>query len=187
VKVDRSRAALLVVDIQDRLWQAMSEEDRAACERNVKILIALAAQLGLPVVQSEQYPKGLGPTVPAVAAALEMPNLDLRKLEKMEFSCAAAPGWPVITGALRERDQWIVVGMETHVCVYQTARDLALAGAEVFVPADAVVSRTRENKRIGLELIAREGGVITATEVVVFDALERAGTDEFKAMSKLVK
>jgi nicotinamidase-related amidase len=182
LRIDPARAVLLVVDVQERLWAAMPEDGRAEVQRNVLILVELARRLGVPVVASEQYPKGLGRTVAALDAALA----GAERFEKLEFSCAAAPAFGPIRDRLG-RDQWIVVGMESHVCVYQTARDLAARGATVHVPADAVISRSADNRAVGLELCARAGAVVTSTEVVVFDALHAAGSDDFRAMSKLVK
>ncbi|HKA90948.1 MAG TPA: isochorismatase family protein [Haliangiales bacterium] len=184
LKIDPARAALLVIDVQQRLFGVTPEADRNACARNIHILAELARRLRLPVVWSEQYPHGLGPTIPPVADALA--GLAPHRVEKLEFSLAAAPAWEAI-GRELGRDQLVVVGMEAHVCVYQTVRDLCERGATVFVPADAVVSRTRENRDIGLALCAKAGGIITSTEVIVFDALGAAGTDDFRAMSKLVK
>jgi nicotinamidase-related amidase len=180
--IDPARAALLVVDIQERLAAAMPGEPRAALERNVATLITMAQRLGLPVVASQQYPKGLGPTV----ASLESLLGGAHRFDKLEFSCAAAPAFEAIWAGVR-RDQWIVTGMETHVCVYQSVRGLVERGAAVHVPADAVLSRTAENREIGLNLIEKAGGVITSTEVVVFDALGKAGTEDFKVLSKLIK
>jgi nicotinamidase-related amidase len=183
--IDPSRAALLVVDVQERLAAAMPADERAAVQRNVLILVEAARRLGIPIVASEQYPKGLGHTVPAVAEALAaVPGV--HRFEKLEFACPAAAPWSDIAGELR-REQWIVTGMETHVCVYQSVRALVDAGAVVHVPADGVCSRTAANKQIGLSLIERAGGVITSTETVVFDALKRAGTEDFKALSKMIR
>ena len=182
--LSRSRAALLVVDIQDRLLPAMAEDAVAQVVRNTKLLILAARQLGLPIVVSEQYPRGLGHTAQAVEDALA--GADVHRFEKLEFSAAAAPAFVALAPGLR-RDQWIVCGMETHVCVYQTARDLASLGWDVHVCADAVCSRTVRNYEIGLGLIARAGAVITSTEVCVFDLLGRAGSDEFRALSRAIK
>ena len=187
--LSRSRAALLVVDIQERLIPAMPEEVVARVIRNTSILIDAAARLGLPIVVSQQYPKGLGATVPAIEAALAAAGgagAALHRFDKLEFSAAAAPAFAALAPRLG-RDQWIVTGMETHVCVYQSARDLALRGAAVHVVADAVCSRTKANWRIGLALAERAGAIATSTEVCVFDLLGRAGTDEFKALSKAIK
>lgn len=186
LKIDPPRAAVLVVDVQDKLAMAMPEADRLACEKNVVILVELARRKGMPVVVSEQYPKGLGATVKAVADALAAPGLDVRRLEKMEFACTEAAPFEGILAALGRR-QWIVAGMETHVCVYQTVRGLVARGAQVQVPRDAVCSRTPENRNVGLALMERAGAVVTSTEAVLFDALQCAGTDDFKALSRLVR
>lgn len=183
LRLDPARAALLVVDLQERLAAAM---DAAALDRVVRNTIALvegAKVLGLPVIVTEQYPKGIGPTLAAIRAAL--PD-DARPIEKVDFSCAAVPA---VREALARvgRDQLVVVGMEAHVCVYQTARDLAAEGRHVFVPHDAVLSRADENRRIGLSLAERAGAAVTATETVLFDLLGRAGTPAFKEISRLIK
>lgn len=186
LRLEADKAALLIVDVQERLWTAMPPEDRARCQENVAILVELARRLKMPVVVSEQYPKGLGRTIPEIDAMVAGDGVDVRRMEKIEFSCVAAPTFAPLWDELR-REQWIVAGMESHVCVYQTVRDLAERGAAVHVPADAVISRTRENRAIGLELAAKAGGIVTSTEVLVFDALHRAGSEDFKALSRMVR
>lgn len=191
--LSRTRAGLFVVDLQARLVPAMPDEIVADVIRNSAVLIAAAARLGLPIVVSQQYPKGLGPTVDAIEAALRdaaAAGATIHRFDKLEFSAAAAPAFFELAPKLavdRPPRQWIVCGMETHVCVYQTARDLAHRGDEVHVVSDAVCSRAETNWKIGLELCARAEAVVTSTEVVVFDLLERAGGDDFKALSKLIK
>jgi nicotinamidase-related amidase len=184
MRLDRTRAALLVVDVQERLAAVMAPGEIASCERNILLLGELARRLGMPVVLSEQYPSGLGPTLPALRAAME--EARAVRFEKMTFSCTDDPGFGEIYRRLG-RDQWIVVGMEAHVCVYQTARGLVTMGATVHIPSDAVVSRAPTNMHAGLHLAERAGAIITTTEVLVFDALGRAGTDEFRALSRLVR
>lgn len=187
--LSRSRAALFVVDIQDRLLPAMTEEAAGRVLKHTAILIDAAARLGLPIVVSQQYPKGLGGTVPAIEEALAAAasaGAALHRFDKLEFSAAASPEFAALAPALR-RDQWIVTGMETHVCVYQTARDLVARGSAVHVVADAVCSRAEANWRIGLDLAVRAGAIPTSTEVCVFDLLGRAGTEEFKALSKAIR
>jgi nicotinamidase-related amidase len=186
VTLHSSRPALLLVDVQERLAAAMEPGAMSVCERNILVLIDLARRLHFPVVTSEQYPKGLGPTVPALRQALEASDLSVERFEKMQFSCGPVPAFQDIIRRL-DRDPWIVVGMETHVCIYQTARDLVAMGRAVHVPADAILSRTPANKDIGLRLIERTGAFITSTETVVFDALGTSGTDDFRAMSKQLK
>jgi nicotinamidase-related amidase len=190
IALSRQRAALFVVDIQERLVPAMPEEIAGRVLRNTSILIDAAARLGLPIVVSQQYPKGLGATVAAieeaVAAAAGRAGAAVHRFDKLEFSAAAAPAFAALAPALG-RDQWIVTGMEAHVCVYQTARDLAARGGAVHVVADAVCSRTKANWRIGLGLAERAGAIATSTEVCAFDLLGRAGSDEFRAISKAIK
>ena len=183
--LSRSRAALLVVDIQDRLLPAMPADDAARMVRNAVILIQAADQLGLPIVASQQYPRGLGPTVAAIEAALAVARL-VHRFDKLEFSTAAAPPFAALASSLG-RDQWIVCGMETHVCVYQTARDLVARGWAVHVCADAVCSRTPLNWELGLGLMQRAGAIVSSAEACVFDLLGRAGSDEFRALSKVLK
>lgn len=180
------RAALLIVDVQDRLAAAMPAEAREQLERNVVVLIVAARRFGIPIVISEQYPKGLGHTVPNLAAALEAGSHDVHRLEKLEFSVCDNAEFAAQQRALG-RDQWLVTGMETHVCVLQSVRGLRGSGAEVHVIADAVASRTEENRRIGLHLAERSGAIVTSTETVVFELLQKAGTDDFKVLSKLIK
>ena len=181
--LSRDRAALLVVDVQERLAAAMSEEMRGQLYRNTTLLLETARLLGLPVVVTQQYPKGLGPTVDVVAKALPPGT---HRLDKLEFSAAANPDLQALVPRLG-RDQWILAGMETHVCVYQTARGMVERGYQVHVAIDAACSRTKQNWRIGQDLIGRAGAVVTSTETVVFDLLGRAGTEEFKALSRLIK
>lgn len=181
------RAAIFVVDVQERLSAAMPEEALAALVKNIGILGEAARQLSLPVVVSEQYPRGLGPTLPDVEEALVDVG-EVHRIEKIEFSACAAEGFgPVWERLCTERDQWIVTGMETHVCVYQTVRQLRERGVSVHVASDAVTSRTDENRRIGFGLMERLGAVTTSTETVVFDLLGRAGTDAFKALSRRIR
>jgi nicotinamidase-related amidase len=183
--LSRTRAALLVVDIQDRLLPSMPEAALAAVLRNTKILIEAADRLGLPIVVSQQYPRGLGTTNQAIEDALASAKR-VHRFDKLEFSAAASQGFAQLAPALG-RDQWILCGMETHVCVYQSARDLVARGWAAHVCADAVCSRAPLNWELGLRLIERAGGIITSTEVCVFDLLGRAGSDEFRALSKAIK
>ena len=183
LKLERSRAALLVVDLQEKLAAAMEPGQLESTQRNVIALVEGAKAFSLPMLVSEQYPQGIGPTLPAIRAAL--PG-ETKAVEKVDFSCLTVPA---IRAELERmgRDQLILTGMEAHICVYQTARDLVAAGYSVFVPHDAVLSRLDENRRVGLDLAARAGAVVTSTETVLFDLLGRAGTPEFKLVSKLIK
>lgn len=183
--LDPSTLALLIVDVQERLIAAMPADAAAAVERNLITLAAAAERFGLPVVVSEQYPKGLGRTTPAVASALE-PVRGVCFFEKVEFAACAAPAWSEAVGP-NPRPVWLVAGMETHVCVFQTVRALRRQGHEVIVLADAVASRSDGNRDNGLALCAATGAVIANTETVVFDLLGKAGTEDFKVMSRLIR
>lgn len=175
---------VLVVDVQERLAAAMPEAMLTTLVKNAAILLQTAQLLGVRVLASEQYPKGLGPTVPLLAAKLG--EMGVTALPKMTFDAGSDLA---IARALADSGakSVVVLGMEAHVCVFQTARELVKRGYATYVVADGVASRTEENRRIGLALCEKAGAVVTATESVAFDLLERAGTDEFKAVSKLLR
>jgi nicotinamidase-related amidase len=181
--LSRDRAAFLLIDFQEALARAMPAEVMPRVARNTQILLTAARRLGLPVLATEQYPKGLGRTIPDLQPLLEGSEI----VEKLSFSCVRAPALAAELERIRPRNTVIVAGMETHVCVYQTVLDLRARGLEVQVPRDAVASRHRENWETGLALMERAGAVITSTETVVFQLLERAGTEEFKELSRLVR
>jgi len=179
-RLDRESAVLLVIDIQERLAVAMAEREKVVA--NAGHLIAAAKLLGVPVVHTEQYPKGLGPTVPELRAALE----PAAPVEKLTFDCCGEPTFaPALDAA--GRSTVIVCGMETHICVLQTVLGLLARGVTVHVAADAVCSRNPENARTALELLRDAGAVITCTETVMFQLLVRAGTPEFKAIQARIR
>ncbi len=173
--LDRARTALLVIDVQEGFRKAVDRFEQVA--HNAAVLVQGARRLGVPVLVSEQYPRGLGDTVAEVAEHLE----DSKRLEKVVFSAAQADGF-----ALDGRDQVLVCGIEAHVCVSQTVLDLLDQGLQVQVVADAVSSRTAENRRMGLEKVERAGALPTSTETALFELLGRAGTHDFKAIQRLV-
>lgn len=171
---------LVVVDVQEKLSRAMHEKE-ALVESTVK-MVSGAKILGLPVIRTEQNPKGLGQTVPEVAELLS----DVPPITKLSFSCCGEPNFMGQLAAVN-RKQVLVLGIESHVCVYQTVADLLQAGYEVQVIADAVSSRTPENKAIGLERCRELGASITSAETALFELLKKAEGDEFKQMLKVVK
>jgi len=175
---------LVVVDIQERLAPAMPAEAYAKLVANTLILLETARILGVPVMASEQYPKGLGPTVAPIAQKLV--ELGVAPIDKLHFDACGEPKFALALSARAPRSV-VVVGMEAHVCVFQTARELVQRGYATYVVADAVTSRREDNRQIGLSLCERAGAVVTATETVAFDLVERAGSDAFKAISKLVR
>jgi len=183
IEVHRERTALVIIDVQERLCAVMDPQRLAGLRRNTVILVEAAKVLGIPVLVTEQYPKGIGPTLPDLVAAFPEGQT---VHEKVCFSCADADAF---MEELRQtgRDQLLLTGMETHVCVFQTARDLARLGFMPFVVEDAVISRTVENEAIGLRLMAQAGATRTGTETALFDLLGRAGTPEFKAIAPLIK
>jgi nicotinamidase-related amidase len=175
-KLDPTRAALVVVDIQEAFRKAIPVFDDVAGAAGV--LVEGAKAVGIPVVATEQYPKGLGHTVPEVADHL--PD-GTRPIEKVVFSAAEADGFD-----LGEADQALVCGIETHVCVNQTVIDLLARGIDVHVAEDAVGSRSKQNWRLGLEKVERAGATLTSVETALFELVRRAGTDEFKRVQRLI-
>lgn len=169
------RSSLLVVDVQDRLlhhihgWQELLS--------NVIWLVRVAKRIGVPVMATEQYPKGLGHTNPDLAK--ELPGNAVA--EKVHFSCAAAQCLPGLPGG--ERPQVIICGMESHVCVQQTALELRVQGKEVYVVADSVGSRAPADKALALERMRGHGVEIVSREMVAFEWLRQAGTPLFKEIS----
>ncbi|MDP3937290.1 MAG: hydrolase [Deltaproteobacteria bacterium] len=178
----RDDTALIIVDMQERLLPAMPEKPRKQMLRNAGILIETAKALGLPILVSEQYPKGLGPTVDEIAGAID----NFKPLEKMVFSAARDAGFRQRLDEVG-RSSCIVTGVENHVCVLQTALDLAASGKNVYVARDATCSRTEENWKAGCAQMAEGGVQITTTEILVFQLLGEAGTEAFKKISKLVR
>jgi len=179
--LDRADALLLVIDVQERLASAMPKPALAELEKNAAVLIRAAKRLELPVVATEQYPKGLGKTLPALRELLPADAMS-----KMEFSCGASK--PIARHILGTgRKQAVVVGMEAHVCVFQTVRDLLRGGFSVFVAEDAVISRTEANRAVGLRLCEKAGATLSSTEAILFDLLGVAGTPEFKELTALIK
>jgi nicotinamidase-related amidase len=185
LRARRGDTSLVVIDVQQRLAGAMPTVAFDEMTRNLVRLLATAERLHLPVAVSEQYPKGLGHTVPVLREAIGRLSPPAIYLEKEAFSAADEPLLQSFLGAGPRT--LIVAGLETHVCVFQTVRSLCERGYTVHVPLDAVLSRTEANRQVGLGLCARAGAVITSTETLMFDLLERAGTEDFRALSKLVR
>ncbi|MDD2556064.1 MAG: isochorismatase family protein [Syntrophaceticus sp.] len=173
------QSLLLIIDLQEKLMKTMDKAEKVY--RNTRIMLGACQQLKIPVVVTEQYPKGLGRTVSDVAEHLDEHLL----LEKVSFSAATEEMFEQLRGF--QRRQLLVVGSETHVCVFQTVRDLLAAGYEVYVLRDAVCSRRKENYKNGLQLMKDEGAVITDTETAFFDLLKVSGTPDFKAIHPLIK
>lgn len=178
--LDRNDAVLVIVDVQERLSAVMAQREKVVV--NCLHLVEGADLLGLPLIVTEQYPKGLGPTVTELREKVTLYD----PVEKITFDCCRESSFSrrlLETG----RKKVILAGMETHVCVLQTALGLMKEGYSVHVAEDAVCSRAKENFRAGLEFMRDAGAVISCTETVLFQLLERAGTSEFKAISAIIK
>jgi nicotinamidase-related amidase len=173
-------SCLIVIDMQERLVPAMQAPARTI--RNAKILVTAAKRLGIPVLLTEQYPKGLGHTVPDLAKVAD----GLTVLEKLHFSCMEDEGFAAAFRALGRR-QAVIAGMEAHICVMQTAATLMEEGYEVFVVTDATSSRTLESEKACLDRLSSGGAGIVTTEMVVFEWLGEAGTPAFKELLPLIK
>ena len=172
--LQRDSAALVVVDVQEAFRKAVPDFEEVA--RKTATLVEGARILGVPVVVTEQYPKGLGRTVDEVGLNGEP------VLEKAVFAASCADGFD-----LGGRSQAIVCGIEAHVCVHQTVEDLVGKGVEVHLVADAVASRDPANKAVALERADRAGALPTTVEMALLELCGRAGTDEFKQVQGLIK
>jgi nicotinamidase-related amidase len=178
--LDKNNTALVIVDIQERLAAVMEMKD--AVVSNCLHLIELAKMLNIPIVLTEQYPKGIGQTEESIRKALP----EYRPIEKLTFSCCDEPSFPDAIRKLNKKTL-IVTGMETHICILQTSIGLLREGFNVHLVKDAVCSRTKENWNVACEFMRDAGAVITCTETVLFQLLQIAGTEEFKAISKRIK
>jgi len=180
---DADNSCLVVIDIQTRLTSAMPVKVLARLKRNINILLQSAKTLSIPVFTTEQYPKGLGPTEPEIVELLPDNTL---KFEKICFSCTGAEQF---LKHLEEsgHKQVILVGIEAHVCVLQTAIQLIEQGYHVFVVADGICSRQRDNYEASLNRMSQAGVTICNTESVLFEWMRDAKHEHFKELSRLVQ
>lgn len=176
-------SVLLLIDVQERLAAEMPQAAREAVIRNGRILLTAAARLGVPVLATEQYPKGLGPTVCELLQTLPPETV---RVEKTCFSCLGAePFAQALEGTGRR--QAILAGMEAHVCVLQSALELSAAGRQVFVVEDACSSRNPHNHANAMARLRAAGVLVTNTESVLFEWLRDARHEQFKTISALVR
>lgn len=180
--LDAEQSLLVVIDVQERLCKAMDAAVLSRLTAHTNVLLEAAAELQVPVALTEQYVKGLGPTVPELAEQLAA----VPRHEKMAFSCCGCADFMEQVKASGRR-QIVITGMETHVCVLQTVLELLDAGYAVQVVRDAVMSRSKQNWETALEVMRQAGAVVTCTESVLFQWLRVAGTEPFKKLSKLVR
>ena len=181
--LDRARTALVVIDVQERLFPAMDADHREEVMRNIKVLTATARQLNLGTLVTEQYPKGLGHTLQELKDALPA---GVQPVEKVAFSCLGVDAFRSRLTATGAR-QLLLAGIEAHVCVLMSALDLLAEGYAVHIVADAVTSRTQANWRLAMAQLRQAGAVVTTTETVLFQLLRQADTDDFRELARLIR
>lgn len=180
MRLEKEKAALLVIDIQGKLAEMMYEKEMFF--ENAKKMIRGARLFDLPIIWVEQYPEGLGRTTPEIAELLVAEE----PITKLTFSSCGSETFQEKLTSLN-RNQLIVIGIEAHVCVYQTVMDLLAQQYQVELVTDAVSSRTYENKEIGLERMKSEGANLTSTELALFDLMKTSEGPSFREMLKIVK
>jgi nicotinamidase-related amidase len=179
LRLRREDTALLVVDVQEKLAGAMPPAELSRMVKRTAALMEGAQVLGLPLAVTEQYPKGLGPTVALLRERLG----GVTPVEKLRFSAIDDR----VRARLQGRRQIVVAGMETHICVFQTVRQLAEDGLQPVLCADAVISRFEVDRQTGLQLAAAAGATLATVETVLFDLLGGAGTPEFRRISSAIR
>jgi nicotinamidase-related amidase len=178
--LNAASTALLLIDFQEKLFPAMHDKDKLL--RNVVKLVQGAKVLEIPIMITEQYPKGLGPTIPEIKALIP----DIKPVEKVCFNCCDEDLFCSALDGLK-RKQVLIAGIEAHICVYQTALALVGAGYDVQVVGDCVASREPENKVTALSRMVGEGVSLTTMEMALFELLKEAKGDKFKQISNIVK
>jgi nicotinamidase-related amidase len=173
-------SVLLVIDVQEKVFRAINQKEQLL--DNLQRLIKGIKVLEIPILLTEQYPQGLGTTIPEIAQLL----LDSKPLPKVCFSCCGDAAFLQELKKLN-RKQVLIAGIESHVCVYQTAADLIAAGYEVYAVSDTIFSRKDQNRDIGLKMMNQLGAKLTSTEAALFELLKVAKGDKFKAISQIVK
>ena len=180
MRIFSNNTVALVIDIQEKLFPHIDNHDRML--RNSEILLAGLQVLGIPVIVTEQYPKGLGSTINEIRNLIT----DFHPIEKLSFSCCGEENFLKTVQGYGKRNI-VILGIETHVCVLQTVMDLIERGYQPVIIEDCVSSRKPSDREIALKRMAREGVIITTYESILFELCEVAGTDQFKQISKLVK
>jgi len=176
----RDGTVLIVIDVQEKLFVKMEEKERIA--QNICKLIRFADILKIPIIITEQYPKGLGPTIPEIRELTST----VKPIEKVEFSCLAASAFRGKLAEIHARNL-VLTGIEAHICVAQTAIEALTNGYRVYVVSDAISSRRREDKDVAVERMRQQGAIIVTSEMLMYEILRKAGTPEFKKILELVK
>tara|TARA_B100000214_G_scaffold373740_1_gene354735 strand:- start:1138 stop:1671 length:534 start_codon:yes stop_codon:yes gene_type:complete len=172
---------LVIIDVQEKLFPAMHGKDDFL--KNISLLIKGFKLFNLPIILTEQVPEKLGSTINPVLELLG----DVEPIKKSSFSCASDTGFMIRTNSLTSNDGVVLAGIETHVCVYQTERDLIHRGQHVEVVTDAVTSRNKNNHSIALDRIRNNGGFLTTAEMLLFSLQQSAGDDRFKELARIIK
>jgi len=172
---------LVVIDVQEKLFPVINEKETFL--ENLKILIKGFQLFDLPIILTEQVPEKLGSTVEPIKSLL----LDTKPIIKSSFSCAADAGFSLKANYMTDCDGVVLAGIETHVCIYQTERDLIHRGEHVEIVTDAVASRNFNNHQIALDRIRNNGGFLTTVEMLLFSLQEKAEGETFRELIKLVK
>lgn len=180
--LDKDSTALVIIDIQDRLAAAMKTKIKHKIIENCLHLIEISKMLNIPIILTEQYPKGLGTTVFEIKNALPA----YQPIEKLAFNCCEEPSFLNEIKKINKK-KIIFTGMETHICVLQTCIGILKEGFHIHVARDVVCSRSKEDYRAGIEFMRDAGAVVSCTETVLFQLLGAAGTEEFKVISKRIK
>jgi len=180
MRILKERCAAIIIDVQERLFPFIAENEKIS--KNIATLIQGLKALGIPIFVSEQYIKGLGSTIEPVAMYLQHQT----RVEKMAFSCCDEPR--LLEGiAISGKENIIVAGIESHVCVLQTVLDLKRHGYHPVVVEDCVSSRNLNDKKFAIERMQQEGAIVTTYESLLFELLRYSGSEQFRAISKLVK
>jgi len=180
MRILKEKAALLVIDFQERIFTAIHQHEKIAT--SVPLLIEGLKVLGIPVIVTEQYVKGLGLTIPEIAEKIQ----GIERIEKTSFSCCDEPRF-MMELASSGKEYVIITGVESHVCVLQTAIDLIQNGYHPIVVEDCISSRKPNDKLMAIERMRKEGVIITTYEAILFELLRYSGGETFKIISKLVK
>ena len=180
MRILKDKTALLVIDFQERIFPAIHEHEKLT--RNVPLLIEGMKVLGIPIFVTEQYVKGLGPTIPEIAVTIS----GIERIEKISFSCCDESRF-MMALASSGKENVIVAGIESHVCVLQTVIDLIHNGYNPIVVEDCISSRKPNDKLMAIERMRKEGATITTYEAILFELLRYSGGETFKGISKLVK
>lgn len=179
--LDKNSTSLVIIDVQEKLTNVIFEKDKLV--QNLVKLIEGAKVLGISIIWTEQYPKGLGETITEIKSILPQ---QLKPIEKIHFSCCEEPNFRFELEKASAHTL-LVAGIESHVCIYQTVADLIDSSYQVELVTDAISSRTKENRELGIKRCNDLGAALTSVEMCLFELLKQAGTFEFKAISKIVK